>query len=192
MKKRIAVIGAALSLMPLGQSLVVVTGAALTSAAVILSVPEKAHAESADFYYNRGIDAQSSEDHYGAISDFNKAIDINSNFVNAYYARGWSKNHLKDYKGALSDLNKVIKIDQKYKQAYIELSFSKIQLEDYYGAISDLNKVIKMNPNNLNIVFRNRGIAKEGIGDMKGACSDWRKASSYDDEFAPDWVKEEC
>ena len=56
MKKRTAVIGALVSLLPLGQPLVIGTGAALTSAGVILTVPEKAKAESAVFYYNRGID----------------------------------------------------------------------------------------------------------------------------------------
>ena len=45
MKKRIAVIGAALSLMPLGQPLVIGMGAGFTSAAVMLSVPEKANAQ---------------------------------------------------------------------------------------------------------------------------------------------------
>ena len=34
-----------------------------------------------------------------------------------------------------------------------------------------------MNPNS-EIVFKNRGIAKEHLGDIKGACDDWRKAFS--------------
>ena len=55
MKLRNTAIAAALSLMPIGQTLMVGTGAALTTTAVLLSVPEKAQAESAEFYYNRGI-----------------------------------------------------------------------------------------------------------------------------------------
>ena len=92
--------------MPLGQPLVIGTGSVLTNAGMILLVPEQAKAENAIFYFNRGIDAQESEDHYGAISDFNKAIDFNSNFADAYYARGWSKNSLWDCKSAKSDLDR--------------------------------------------------------------------------------------
>tara|TARA_B100000700_G_scaffold314504_1_gene401182 strand:+ start:2700 stop:2879 length:180 start_codon:yes stop_codon:yes gene_type:complete len=55
MKKRTAVIGALVSLLPLGQPLVIGTGAALTITVMMFSVPEKAHAESVDFYFNRGI-----------------------------------------------------------------------------------------------------------------------------------------
>ena len=192
MKKRTAAIGILVSLLPFGQPLLIGTGVLLTSTAMMLFVPEQAKAENAIVYYNRGIDAQESDDHYGAISDFNKAIDLKSNFADAYYARGWSKNTLEDYKGAKFDLEKVIKIDQNYKQAYIELSVSKIHSGDYYGAISDLNKVLKLNPKNLNIVYRNLGIAKQEIGDMKGPCADWRISSSYDDEFAPKWVRNQC
>ena len=49
MKKRTAVIGALVSLLPLGQPLFIGTGAVLTSAAVMIAVPEKAKAESAFF-----------------------------------------------------------------------------------------------------------------------------------------------
>ena len=49
MKKRTAVIGALVSLLPMGQPLVIGGGAALTSAAVMLSVPEKVNAQTKNF-----------------------------------------------------------------------------------------------------------------------------------------------
>ncbi len=49
MKKRTAVIGALVSLMPLGQPLLIGGGAAVTSAAVMLSVPEKVNAQTKYF-----------------------------------------------------------------------------------------------------------------------------------------------
>ena len=45
MKKRTAVIGVLVSLLPIGQPLVIGTGAVLTSAAVMLSAPEKVNAQ---------------------------------------------------------------------------------------------------------------------------------------------------
>ena len=51
MKKRTAAIAAFLSLMSIGQALVIGSGAALTSAVVMLFVPEKASAEYSDVYF---------------------------------------------------------------------------------------------------------------------------------------------
>ena len=84
MKKRTAFIGAILSLIPLGQPLLIKTGVVLSSSAVMLSLPEKANAESADFYFNRAYDKSENGDHYGAISDYTKAIEIERNFKEAY------------------------------------------------------------------------------------------------------------
>ena len=55
----------------------------------------------------------------------------------------------------------------------------------------DLNKAIKRNKLNFEL-YVNRGLTKHEIGDIKGACSDWRKASSLGYEEARAWVEEEC
>ena len=110
MKKRTAVIGALVSLLPLGQPLVIGTGSVLTSSAIMLFVPEQAKAENAIVYYNRGIDAQESDDHYGAISDFNNAIEIDPNYAWAYTNRGISKRQIGDNKGACNDYKKAISL----------------------------------------------------------------------------------
>ena len=48
-----------------------------------------------------------------------------------------------------------------------------------------------MNPRDEDAYVK-RGIAKEEIGDMNGACSDWKKASSLGDEDSAKWVRNEC
>ena len=53
MKKRTAFVGAILSLMPLGQPLLIKTGVVLSSSAVMLSLPEKVNADSSDFYLKK-------------------------------------------------------------------------------------------------------------------------------------------
>ena len=100
MKKRTAFIGAILSLIPLGQPLLIKTGVVLSSSAVMLSLPQKVNAESAAFYLNRGYENGNNGDYYGAISDFTKAIEINPT-EGAYYNRAWNKDKLKDYISSL-------------------------------------------------------------------------------------------
>ena len=153
MKLRSAAIAAALSLIPVWQPLVVGGGAALTTGAVMLSVPEKARAESAFFYYNRGIDKMNAGDYSGAISDYTKAIEINPKDANAYVNRGVSKASLEDYYGAISDYTKVIDM---YPHPMVELRGS---------------------------AFLGRAAVKKiHFRDMEGACSDLRKASSLGKE----------
>ncbi len=40
--------------------------------------------------------------------------------------------------------------------------------------------------------YSNREIARELRGDMKGDCSDWRKASSLGLEGAAKWGRDQC
>tara|TARA_Y100001968_G_C19271517_1_gene674497 strand:- start:224 stop:826 length:603 start_codon:yes stop_codon:yes gene_type:complete len=192
MKKRTTIIGALLSLLPLGQPLVIGTGAALTSAAMILSVPEKAQAESADFYYNKGmLKHYLEEDYSGAISDYTKAIEINPRYAKAYLNRGSAKSGLTDYSGAISDYSKAIEINPRYPNAYLNRGIAKDKLKDYYGAISDYTKAIEINPK-YSEAYSNRGISKgQGFQDNKGACDDFKKAASLGNEYRINWLKDE-
>ena len=52
------------------------TGSAFISTAVILAVPQKVHAEDAEFYINRGIKKIKSGDYSGANEDLLKAMEI--------------------------------------------------------------------------------------------------------------------
>ena len=158
MKKRTAVIGALVSLLPIAQPLLIGTGTALTSAAVILAAPEKVEAETAKFYLIRGINKHNSKDYYGAISDFNKVIQIDFKNFSAYEFLSFSKISLKDYAGALADMNKAIQLNPNHPDV--------------------LNGA----------AFASRGWAKQYSGDFRGACSDWRKALSLGEEDAAKWI----
>ena len=159
MKKRTAFIGALVSLLPIAQPLLIGTGTALTSAAVILAAPEKVQAETAKFYLIRGINKHKSKDYYRAISDFNKVIQIDFKNFSAYEFLSFSKISLKDYAGALADMNKAIQLNPNHPDV--------------------LNGT----------AFASRGWAKHYSGDFRGSCSDWRKALSLGREDALKWIK---
>ena len=54
----------------------------------------------------------------GAITDFDKAIQINPLFANAYYHRGVARFCCNDLSGAITDMNRAIVIDPANKEAY--------------------------------------------------------------------------
>ncbi len=144
MKKRTAIIGTLVSLLPMGQPLVIGTGTVLTSAAVMLTAPEIAKAESAEFYFQRAYKKGEEGDYSGAIVDYNKAIEINPKDADAYYNRGNAKDELGDYSGAIVDYNKAIEINPKDADAYKNRGNSKELIEDMKGACSDWRKASEL------------------------------------------------
>ena len=141
MKKRTTFIGAVLSLFPLGQPLLLKTGALLSTTGLMISLPEKVNSESNDFYFNRALEKGEKGDYYGAISDFTKAIEINPS-DDAYYNRGWNKQKLEDYYGAIADYTKAIEINPNYRNAYLNRGRSYYSLNDKGSACKDFKKAV--------------------------------------------------
>ena len=191
MKKRTAFIGAILSLMPFAQSFLIKTSVVLPTAGLILSASQDVKAEDAEIYNTKGMKKHYENDHYGAISNYTKAIQMSPNVGEYYYNRGLSKNKIKDYEGAISDFTKAIELKPQFADAYRDRGLSNAELGDYYAAISDGNKAIKYNPNDVKAYF-NLGLDKQVIGDLKGACAAWRKASSLGNETAVKVLRDYC
>ena len=199
MRKKIAFAGAILSCIPFAQQLFIKTGFVLVSIGLILSFPEKVNAGNAKLYFDSGNDKHNAGYYYGAIADYNKTIEIDPNFANAYVSRCSAKSFLGMYKEALKDCEKALNLNKNDSSFYVDkealftnLCGVKVNLrKDYYGAISDCNKSILLNSKD-SLPYRNRGIAKEEIGDMNGACNDWRRASEFGDKDAKEWFRDQC
>ena len=95
---------------------------------------------------------------------------------------------------ALLDFDKAIEIDHLHEGSYVSRCYAKYLLKEYYSAISDCNMALKISTNIDNKIgaYVNRGISKEQLGDMSGACSDWRQASYLGDDEAKNWVRQDC
>ena len=78
---------------------------------------------------------------------------------------------------------------------YLDRAELKGNSGDWYGAISEFNKALKTNGSSQDLIalsYFGRGAAKEKIRDMKGACSDWRKALSLGADYAKQYVQKKC
>ena len=194
MKKRTALVGSILSIIPFVQISFLKTAVIFSTTGLMFVVPEKIKGEDANFFYNRAIDKYEAGDMYGALSDYTKAIQIDPMDKQAYYNRGnLKREYLNDHAGAISDYTKAIQIDPKFENAYFNRGLSKRLLNDYYGSISDYNKALKLDPKDAES-FLQRSISKEIIGDIYGACSDAKKASSlgFRDPYHKRWITDNC
>ena len=179
MKKRTAFIGAILSLMPLGQPLLIKTGISLVTLKTVILHSDWVIAESAELYYKSGNEKYDSENYKGALSDFSKAIKINPQYEDAYIERGNVKLDLEIYKGALSDFSKAIKINPQNGDAYFNRGLAKAYLKDFEGALSDYTKAIKINPKDGDAYYNRAQIKEFELKDYEGAISDYTQSLKF-------------
>ena len=95
------------------------------------------------------------------------------------------------YEDGINDYKRSIALGDKDAMTYTNIGYAFYELGDNYKAISYYNKSLQIDATNIR-GYLNRGIAKEKISDLKGACADWRKASSLGDETAVKWVRDDC
>ena len=100
--------------------------------------------QTAKEYFNSGYDKADAKDYYGAISDYNKAIELNPNDADAFHNRGTSKYYLKDYYAAIADYTKVIDLIPNDVVAYNLRGIAKEKLGDLNGACNDWKKAAEL------------------------------------------------
>ena len=99
---------------------------------------------------------------------------------------------MKDFNGALNDYNNAIKLKPDYAIAYNNRGNVKFNLKNYRGAIMDYSYAIKFKSKGPSKIFTNRGVSKELIGDIQGACKDWSVAARLGNSNAKKWILEQC
>ena len=141
-------------------------------------------------YRLRGFSRDNLDDHIGAIEDFTSIIEINGDDPSAYAWRGSAKIDLDDYQGAITDLNQAIEIDYVWLRLFQSCLCKEI-LERYqrsYFRYEQSNRARTSGP----IQLQQSWTSEEEMGDLEGACSDWRKASELGHETTAEWVRNQC
>ena len=75
-----------------------------------------------------------------AISDYNKAIEVNSRDAQVYYNRGNAYGDKGQYDLAISDWSKAIEINPRYTKAYSNRGLAYYFKEEYDKAWEDVHK----------------------------------------------------
>ena len=133
------------------------------------------HTISAETYFERGNTKASLGQYLAAISDYDNAIQLKPDAVNAYYNRGVAKAKLDQHIAAIDDFDKVMQLKPDLAEVYFNRGLAKINLKQYIAAISDFDKTIQLKPDDAE-AYNDRGVAKHKLGQHSAAISDYNKA----------------
>ena len=143
-------------------------------------------------YFNSGNSKFQVGDYYGAIYEYTKAIESAEFHPPSLTNRALAKAKIGDLDSAFDDINYVIEIVPEFGATYFYRGLIKYEhSEDYYGAIYDFLKAIEYYPENGEYIYY-LGLVKEKIGDLDGACADYKKAMKLEYQDVSKLVNEKC
>lgn len=97
-------------------------------------------------FNNRGMFFQRFRRTDEAQADFNRAIELNADFVPAYTNRAFSRLQAGRFSDALADLNKSIEIDPNQPAAFSLRGTAFLQTGDARSALADYETALKLDP----------------------------------------------
>ncbi len=129
----------------------------------------------ASAYYNRGFERLDIGDYQGAIDDYTRALQIDSNQPTAYNNRGLAKFQVGDFAGAVADYTRSLELNSNESVVYFNRGFARFNLGDYAGAIGDYTESILKAPEQTGAYFY-RGEAYGRLGNYQQAAEDYSRA----------------
>ncbi len=130
-------------------------------------------------WIDKGLALMNSENYEGALSAFNKAVEINPNNPWAYIDKGWALNGLGNYDQAIKEFNRAVDIDPQIPWIYVYRAQSYICLGNYQQGLLDVDKVTSLDAT-ISWAYINRGWAYLGLGKNNEAIADLDKAAQMD------------
>ena len=129
------------------------------------------------YYLARANIREEIKDYQGAIEDYNKVLQINSESEIAYIKRGFIRQfHIKDDRGSMEDYNRAISINPENAWAYFLRGLVRgWNFRDWIGQIEDYNQALLLNPKFAE-VYANRGLAHFFLDQYGKAIEDYNKA----------------
>ena len=101
-----------------------------------------------DSHYFAGLLAIKKRDYAGAVSELNKALELDPKNPKAYSDRGFALLEMGKNQSALDDLNEAIKSDPTRALNYHRRALIEHQLKQYAAAVKDFDESEKIDPTN--------------------------------------------
>jgi tetratricopeptide (TPR) repeat protein len=141
------------------------------------------HPDDTHAYIARGVVLMSKKEPDKALSDLNKAIELDPHATLAYYHRANLAYERKEYDKALEDYNTVIRNDPEFDWAYHVRGWVYYRRQDYDKALTDYEKAIQLVPTE-SVFYRDRGNIALTRKQYDQALADFNKSIELDPKYS--------
>lgn len=149
----------------------------ITFILLLVSASKGQTPQTAQDYVKSAVDHLQKRDTDTAMADVNKALELDSNNLDALYIRAALRTKKGDTAGVLADYNKIIELTPStpgMEAVYHNRAMIRLQSDDVDGALDDLNKALSINPRVAEL-YNGRAIARLQKGDLDGSLADYEK-----------------
>jgi tetratricopeptide (TPR) repeat protein len=122
-----------------------------------------------------------------AIKDCNKAIELDSTYVDAYYYIGIINNEKQEYNTGIEYFKKVIDLHPKYAKAWNHMGFSYEKLDQFDQAIDSYKKAVGIEPIYA-LAYYNLANVYKHEKQYNIAIESYKKATEIDPNYAAAWL----
>ncbi|MCB9032782.1 MAG: tetratricopeptide repeat protein [Chitinophagales bacterium] len=130
-----------------------------------------------EYYYHRAEAYTNLGEYNKAMEDLDKAISIDSNYLQAINQKGIVYQNLRKFDSAIIYFSKAINFNKTNdpEVLFFNRGVSFLELNKFKEAKNDFNYSIKLN-SNIGIVFYNRAIVNSYLGEKDSCCKDLEQA----------------
>ena len=154
-----------------------------------------AHAETAEFFYNRGRENFVNCDYHLAMENYNQALQLKPDYAEALNGRGEIYLNVSEYADAEKEFSAAIEANPRYETAHVNRGRLYRIAGDYNKAIADWTKALELNPNSADLrekladLYFYRGAGKSEIKGIDEAIRDLSLACLHSPENAEAWYR---
>lgn len=98
------------------------------------------------YYYSLATTLFRNGSYQNAISNYTKAINLDSNYVSAYLGRGAAYGNIGMHELAIVDFNMAIQIDPNSALAFHNRGIANYHLGEFNSSLEDLNEALRLDP----------------------------------------------
>jgi tetratricopeptide (TPR) repeat protein len=130
-------------------------------------------------YYLMGNECiTSAHDSRAAIANFNKALKLDSSFLDAWIRKGITLYDMKEYREAETCFNEAVRLSPASFKALYNRGKNRLATKNYEGAAGDLDKAVGIKPKHIN-ALNCLGDAYNHLGNASLAQKYWDLAQDY-------------
>lgn len=133
--------------------------------------------------YQQGLNSLAAGKFKQALFEFDRAIELDPEYIQAYIERGNTKDAIRDLPGAYADFSKAITLDPKSAPAYYNRGTISTKIGKHQAAIADFTAAISIDPKYA-AAYMNRGNNYDDLGNSIAAFADYDRAIALKPNYA--------